>query len=200
MWTMDVQATQPRITTRRPRRYAVAAVVVAVAVVAAAAVGWARRDDLFGEAIDPGTPLPASAELTVAETEFYGFVAPRLRALAGESQKLAELGRAKSRNLIELQRRGDRIDDVSKQVDDYVAVHAVPERFAAAYRQYEVGIEAVRRAKSESRAAFASFDWDRVARAVEAMETGAADLATAAQELEQVAGQTTSAQPTAESS
>jgi hypothetical protein len=197
---MDLQTTQSGISSRRSRRLVVAAVVVGVAVVVGAAIGWAQRDDLFGEAIDPGTPVPASAELTVAETEFYGFVAPRLRALAGESQKLAELGRAKSRNLIELQRRGDRIDDVSKQVDDYAAVHPVPDRFAGAYQQYEVGIEAVRRAKEESRSAFVSFDWNRVARAVEVMESGTAELATAAQELEQVAGQTTTARPTAESS
>jgi hypothetical protein len=173
-----------RLTTRGVR--VVAALVVLMAAVAG--VAWFAGDDLVGTSVDPGTPVPAAAELTAEESGFYGYVAPRLREVTAQTQKLAEMGRARSRNLIELERRGQRLDDVSAQIDDFVAARGVPPRFAAAHERYAAGIAAVRRAKDESRAAFARFDWDRVARAVDVMEEGAKGLVSASEELERAAG------------
>jgi hypothetical protein len=63
-------------------------------------------------------------------------------------------------------------------------------------QRYSTGIAAVRKATEESRSAFVTFDWDRVARAVEVMEEGAADLTAAVQELEQTAGVSVEGSPT----
>lgn len=158
-------------------------------------VTWWKWDDLVGETIDPGTPMPAAPSLTVEEAAFYGYVAPRLRAVAAEAQELAALGREKSRNIVELRRRGDRIDEVSGQIDEYVAVHGVPVRFSSANDEYGTGMMDVRQAIEESRAAFVSFDWDRVARAVVVMESGADDLARASDDLELAAGKSATASP-----
>jgi hypothetical protein len=156
---------------------------------------WWEWDDLRGETIDPGTPVPPAQGLTVEEAAFYGYVAPRLRVVAAEARKLEDLGRAKSRNVVELTRRGDRIDEVSQQIDEYAAVHAVPARFASAQERYATGIREVRQAIEESRTAFVTFDWDRVARAVETMERGANDLERATVELERLAGNPDQASP-----
>jgi len=171
--------------------------VTALIVLVLAGVVWWQQDALFGEEVDPGTPLPAAPSLTQEEAAFYEYVAPRLRAVTAEARRLAELGRGKSRNVIELQRRGDRIGDISQQIDDYMTARPVPVVFAPGMQRYSVGIEAVRRATEESRSAFVTFDWDRVAKAVVVMETGAADLASAVRELEQAAGKSVEASPSA---
>jgi hypothetical protein len=131
--------------------------------------------------------------LTEEEAAFYEYVAPRLRAVTAEAGKLAELGREKSRNVIELTRRGERINDISHEIDGYLAARPVPVAFSPAVGRYAVGIDEVRWATEESRAAFVTFDWDRVERAVEGMETGASALAAAVRELEEAAGTTAGA-------
>jgi hypothetical protein len=174
-----------------------AATVTLASMVALGGLGWWQRDALFGTTTEPGTPAPAAPDLTAEETAFYEYVAPRLRELVAQSQELAALGRSKSRNLIELQRRGGRVDDLSRQIDDFVSAAGVPARFVSAKEDYATGIVAVRRAKEESRSAFVTFDWERVARAIEVMETGADKLVSAMQELERVAGVSAAASPTA---
>jgi hypothetical protein len=194
---MKTARRQPTIRAHRRRRLGIAVGMAAVVVLALAAIVWWEEDALFGEVVDPGTPIPAAPSLTPEEVAFYEYVAPRLRAVTAEAEKLAELGRAKSRNVIELQRRGDRVNDISQQIDDQVGAQPVPVVFAPAMQRYSAGIGAVLRATEESRSAFVTFDWDRVARAVEEMETGAAELASAVQELERVAGNSVEASPTA---
>jgi hypothetical protein len=181
---------------RRSRLRLGAVLAVAIVLVLAGATWW-KQDALFGEEVDPGTPVPAAPNLTLEETAFYEYVAPRLRAVTAEAQKLAELGRAKSRNVIELQRRGDRVNDISREIDDWVAMRPVPGVFAPAMQRYSSGIAAVRKATEESRSAFVTFDWDRVARAVVIMEKGADDLTSAVQALEQTAGRSVGGSPTA---
>jgi hypothetical protein len=174
---------------RRFRRRAVTlglASIVAIAVVAGV-LAW-QRDDWFGTPIDAGTPAPPAASLPPADLAFYDYVGPRLRDVAAESQRLADLGRERSRNLIELQRRGDRVTELGQQIDNYAFNHPVPATFATAFQHYRAGIAAARRAMDETRAAFARFDWDRVAQAVTVMERGAANLSAASQLLERAAG------------
>ncbi|MEA2531681.1 MAG: hypothetical protein QOG89_3325 [Thermomicrobiales bacterium] len=89
------------------------------------------------------------------------------------------------------------MDDLSRQIDDFVSAAGVPARFVSAKEDYATGIVAVRRAKEESRSAFVTFDWERVARAIEVMETGADKLVSAMQRLERVAGVSAAASPKA---
>jgi hypothetical protein len=194
---MTTAPVQPTKRLHRRRRLGIAVVATAAIVLMLAGVVWWQEDALLGEEVDPGTPQPAAPSLTQEEMAFYEYVAPRLRAVTAEAQKLAELGRGKSRNVIELQRRGDRIGDISRQIDDYMTARPVPVAFAPGMQRYSVGIAAVRRATEESRSAFVTFDWERVAKAVDVMETGATDLALAVRELERAAGKSVEASPTA---
>jgi len=182
---------------RSRRRWTVVAVLAVLLLIVVGGGAWWKRDDLIGETINPGTPPPAAQGLTVEEMAFYAYVAPRLRVVSAEAQELAVLGRAKSRNLVELQRRGERVGDASRQIDEYIVAHGVPARFTSAQERYTSGIAAVRRAIEESRSAFVTFDWDRVARAVRVMESGAADLRLATEELENAAGHPALASPMA---
>jgi hypothetical protein len=182
---MEEQAISRRRFRKRAVRLALVAVVSVAAI--AAVLAW-QRDAWFGEPMHAGTPPPPALGLPPEDQAFYAYVGPRLRDLAAESERLAELGREKSRNLIELQRRGDRVTELGKQIDAYASAHPVPASFANAYTRYQAGIAAVRRAMDQTRAAFARFDWNRVAQAVTIMERGASNLSTAAQLLEAAAG------------
>jgi hypothetical protein len=192
---MESEKVEPNRRSRQ--RWTVLAAVAALLLLILGGAAWWKRDDLIGETIDPGTPPPAARSLNVEETAFYAYVAPRLRVVSAEAQELAALGRARSRNLVELQRRGERVGDASRQIDEYVVAHGVPSRFTAAQERYTSGIAAVRRAIEESRSAFVTFDWDRVARAVQVMESGADNLRLATEELEGAAGHPALASPTA---
>lgn len=179
----------------RRRRRGLAFAIVGFVVLVLAGAAWREGDALFGADVDPGTPLPAAPGLTADEVAFYEYVAPRLRAVSAETQKLAELGRTKSRNVIELERRGQRVSDISQEIDVRLAAQPVPDRFAAPIARYRTGITAVRSAIDESRSAFVTFDWDRVAEAVTVMELGADDLEASTRTLEAAAGKDAPATP-----
>lgn len=172
---------------------------IVVALVVCFAIGFGTwfliGDELPGSPVNPGTPLPASTVLTAEERAFYEYVGPRLRAVTAESEVLVSLGQARSRNVIELRRRGDRVNDISTQIDSRIESSGVPERFVVAMNAYKTGIEAVRTAEAATRSALRSFDWDAIARAVDVMAQGTRELQNARQALEQAAGKSVDGTP-----
>lgn len=178
-------------------RWAVVAVgAVALLTVGALAAAWTGVLPLAPEPA-AGTPVPPGVILSAEERDFYDYVAPRLRALAAESRLLAEMGRARNRDLLELQQRGARVDEVAEQIEGYVAAHETPPRFVRSMAFFGRGAAGVRRAIAEARAGFTSFDWDRVGRAVDLFEQGADDLRAASDDLQRAVGAEPSATPTA---
>jgi hypothetical protein len=165
--------------------------------IAAIGIGtwWLLSDDLPGNPVDPGTPITASTALTAEDRAFYDYVGPRLRAVTAESEVLVSLGQARSRNILELRRRGDRVNDIAAQIDGHMDSQGVPDRFAAAMSAYASGIDAVRRAETATRSALRSFDWGAIARAVDVMAQGTRELQFARQALEQAAGMSVEATP-----
>jgi hypothetical protein len=156
---------------------------------------WLVRDELPGSPVDPGTPKPASVALTADERDFYDYVGPRLRAVTAESEALVSLGKERSRNILELRRRGDRVNEIAAQIDTRVDTSGVPDRFTVAMDHYRTGIDAVRKAEAAARAALISFDWDAIARAVDVMDRGTQELQRARGELETLAGVNNGATP-----
>jgi len=144
-------------------------------------------DRLPGQPIDLGSPPPAAIELTVEERAFYDSVVMRLRAVTAESEALVALGQARSRNILELQRRSDRVEQITTQIDEFIAASGIPDRFTEAVAHYVAGIKAVRAAESATRTGFLSFGWDAIDRAVEGMASGAMNLRTAQELLERAA-------------
>lgn len=184
---------------RRRRRVSIIAVAVAL-LVAGAIAAYASRGRIE-EAVAPpapaASPLPQAVAMTPEEAAFYRFVGARLGALTGESVKLQQLGEARSRNLVELRVRADRIDQISGQIDDYLAAGPIPPRFGLAIDRYRAGIDIARAGVAATRTAFTRFDWDGVAAGLDTFERGVGDLDAAYAELREAAGLTPAATPAA---
>jgi hypothetical protein len=131
---------------------------------------------------------PDDVRLSAAETAFYAYVAPRLHALAGETRALADLGRQKSRNLLQLQAHGERATDLTGEITAYGDVHGVPTRFAGANTAFRAGAAQTVRGMAEARQGFVRFDWERVARATDLFVAGAAELDRATRDLDAAVG------------
>jgi hypothetical protein len=83
------------------------------------------------------------------------------------------LGQARSRNLIELQVRSDRVAEISSEIASYVTNVPVPPRFAAAMAEYDHGVLALRTGMDDARTAFFSFDWEALGPALDLFTVGA---------------------------
>lgn len=166
-------------------------VLLVVVVVIAGGSVFAGRGRLIDVAVAPapaGTPLPTAVALTTDEDAFYRYVGTRLRALTAESAKLAALGEGRSRNVLELQARANRIDDLSGQIDRYLAATPIPARFEAAVASYRAGIAVMRKGMDATKTAFSRFNWDGVAAGLATFETGNAQVEQGFWLLQQAAG------------
>ena len=126
--------------------------------------------------------------MSPAETAFFAYVAPRLHALAGETHALADLGRRKSRNLLQLQAHGERATELTREITAYGDERGVPPRFEPAHAAFRAGAAQTVQGMAEARQGFIGLDWDRVARATDIFVAGAAHLDRAARELDAAVG------------
>lgn len=161
-----------------------------------AAVGLALlifgKTDLFQRVSAPpasgGTPEPAVVRLTEDERRFYAFVDPRLRSIAAESDALAELGHTRSRNILAIQTRATRVDELAKEIDDFTVSLPAPARFADGMGVYHRGVATLHGAMADAKAAFLRFDWTALKTAVDQFSLGAATMHRATAGLELAAG------------
>jgi hypothetical protein len=145
-----------------------------------------------------GTPVPAVAAVTDEEEAFYKFVGARLRAITAESTVLAQLGEERSRNVVELQVRSDRVLELCDQIDDYLAANPVPTRFETAVATYRSGSVTLRTGIDDAKSSILRFDWDGVAAALDRFEEGTNQLQTSYELMrDSVSGGTPTAAATA---
>ncbi len=170
--------TIPRTPYRRATRIlAVLLLLAGVGVIAA----YAGRDQISEIVVPPAensTPVPAAVSISPEEQAFYGYAGARLRALTAEAAVLVKLGDERSRNLVELQVRGDRVIELADQIDTFIAENTIPARFMLAVDLYRTGVEAARTGISNAKSAVLRFDWDAVATALESFENGTNQLQT----------------------
>jgi hypothetical protein len=129
-----------------------------------------------------------AAGLSAQERSYYGYMQPRLVTVDAESRKLADLGRHKSRNLLEIETRGNRVTKAAGEIDTYVNDHGVPPKFARSYESYQEGIENVRTAMKTAHAALFSLNFDQVPAAVAQFDAGTLALDQALLQLQQESG------------
>lgn len=139
-------------------------------------------------------PLPPTSQppagLTVDEATYYGYVAPRLDRLVEEMDAVVELVRARSRNVVSLSVRGNRIDAISRQIADFGATNGVPARFAAIHQQILRGSDEATAAMEQARTALQRFDFSIIPTLIPQFEGGARTLHQAREFLTNVAGAT----------
>jgi hypothetical protein len=151
----------------------------------------AGRNELEEIAVPPaqsGTPMPTAAAVSSDERAFYEYVGARLRAMSAESQELIKLGNERSRNVVELQVRSNRVIGLADQIDEYIESRTPPARFVPAVAQYEAGVQLIRSGIADAKSAVLRFDWDAVATALDVFENGTNQLDTAFQMMRDSVG------------
>jgi hypothetical protein len=164
---------------RSSRRRGAIALLIAALVGLGLVIAFANREGIEERVVEPAppaTPFPAAPEVSSEERALYQFVAPRLAGLIAEADALEALGRERSRNLVELQVRSDRVNNLADDIDAYLAAHAAPPRLQPLIDQYTVAIEQVRSGMLASRSAFTRFDWDAVAAGLDQFSAGVTEL------------------------
>jgi hypothetical protein len=154
-------------------------------------IGLVNTDRVQNRLVAPAKITASSspaAGLTAQERTYYEYMQPRLVTVDAESRKLADLGRHKSRNLLEIETRGNRVTKAAGEIDTYVGDHGVPLKFARSYESYQEGIENVRAAMKTARAALFSFKFDQVPAAVAQFDAGTLALDHALLQLQQESG------------
>lgn len=137
------------------------------------------QDEIKELVVDPapaGTPLPAPAVTSAEERALYDYVAPRLAAMTAEAALLEQMGRERSRNLVQLQVRTDRVNQLAVEIDSFLATYAVPPRLQPAIDRYVDAVADLRAGMQASRAAVFRFDWDAVAAGLDVFAGGVDEL------------------------
>jgi hypothetical protein len=141
-----------------------------------AAINQDAIEELFVDPAPAETPLPAAPATTAEERAMYDYVSPRLAALTAEAELLEQMGRERSRNLVELQVRSDRVSQLADEIDSFLAYTPVPSRFQPAIDRYVAAVAETRAGMQESRAAVFRFDWDAVAAGLDHFSRGTDEL------------------------
>lgn len=161
------------------RRRAALALVFLALIGSGLVIASLNRDSIEERLVEPAavaTPLPAQPQVSLEERALYQFFAPRLAALIAEADQLETLGRERSRNLVQLQVRSDRVAKLADDIDAYLAANVSPARLQPMIDRYRLAIEQVRAGMADSRAAITRFDWDGVASALDQFAGGVASL------------------------
>ena len=138
-----------------------------------------RIEEIVAKPAPAGTPVVASNGMTVEEQAFYDYVVPRMLSVSAEAQVLAKLGQEKSRNIMELQTRGNRLDDYTAEIEEYIGLHTVPARFTSNMSLFFQGVGDLKSAMANSKNGMVSFNWNLVAQQIEVFDRGAANVKSA---------------------
>jgi hypothetical protein len=182
---------KPRIRLRKRKSLALAAVFFLVAVAGLGIFTRNRIENIVAKPAPAGTPVSPLIELTAEEATFYDYVAPRMLKFSAEAEVLAQLGESKSRNIVELQTRGNRIDEYAGQISSYIASHPVPSRFAVPTREFFLGVDELQSAMENSKRGMITFDWNLVAAQIKVFEHGSAMVRNATNHIQIDAGSAT---------
>lgn len=182
----------------RGRRYAFLTVaILAIALVFAWQAGRQDIEELVVQPASNETVLPTAQAVSPEERAFYDFVGPRLRSMTAEARELNRMGQERSRDLIGLQVRSDRVFKLAAEVDEYVAARPVPPRFAGAVAQFQAAVAAMRTGSDQARSAFLRFDWNAIAAGLATFGTGADELDAAYAQLRATVGAPATPSPVA---
>lgn len=168
--------------TRSPKSIGLAIALFLIAAGVFAFVERSRVEEIVARPAPAGTPIKSADQLSPDEQAFYDFVVPRMLSTSAEADVLAKLGREKSRNILQLQTRGNRIDRYRAEITDYISLHPVPSLFAPNMDTFFRGVNDLQSAMANSKRAMVTFDWDLVAKQISIFEHGAmtVELATKA--------------------
>ena len=122
-------------------------------------------------------PLLVESTASISEQTYLAHLGQYLDVVTGEGNRLAELGRARSRNVLELGVRMDQFRDASARLVAYIDSNPPPSTLTSLISQLIDDLTDADTAIDASILAIRGFDWDALgmsvddfARAVEAIE------------------------------
>lgn len=133
--------------------------VILVALLLLGAIGIMR---VTVEDIALRSAAPAGSALSVDEKTYYEFVEPRLARLVQEVDAVSEMVQGKSRDIIDLTVRGDRIETLSAEIIEHGDANGVPERFAGVHEEFRRGSTIVGATFDEARTALRTFNFSNM--------------------------------------
>jgi hypothetical protein len=155
---------------------------------AAFSLGSDRVQDALVPPADVALPTGAAPSLTGEGSRLYETISRPMRVAAAESTLLAELGEARSRNVIEIRTRTERLSDALAEIDRALETEPIPEVYQPVVSEYREAAAAVRATIADAGQAFASFDFPALREAVAGFRKGADALVSTTRELDAVAG------------
>ena len=136
--------------------------------------------DHIGELVAPPASsgvVPDTTPVNSSEQQYRAGMDPYLAVVIGEGERLAELGQARSRNVLELGVRMDRFREASDELQAYVQQHPPPASLESTVGDLLTQLAAAETAIQASISAIRAFDWDSLgtsvadfSRAVDAIE------------------------------
>jgi hypothetical protein len=132
-----------------------------------------------------GTPAyaPPLAIATPEADPFRSRFRPLVERAASAATALVTLGESRERNLLRIRAAQTEMNAALDAADAWLATHPVPAADEPAVAAYREGASSIRAAMAEALAGFLHFDFDRVAQATQAMESGAEMIDEAAEAL-----------------
>jgi hypothetical protein len=178
-----------------------ALVVLAGVALAGFGAAFSLSSDRVQEALVPpadvALPTGAAPSSTGVDARLYETISRPMRVAAAESTMLAELGEARSRNVIEIRTRTGRLSDALAEIDRALEAEPIPEVYQPVVSKYREAAAAIRATIADAGQAFASFDFPALREAVAGFRKGADALVATSRDLDAVAGIATPAAGTA---
>lgn len=123
---------------------------------------------------DDAPPLLAASPVPIEASAFRAGFLPLLHDAVAKARELVVIGETREHNLFRIRAEQDAMETALAAADVWVTAHPPPPGDELAVAAYREGAAAIRLAMQEGQAGFLRFDFDRVARATETLEQGAA--------------------------
>lgn len=136
-------------------------------------------------------PPAASRDLSAEEQRYIDTIGVRVLAVNDEMQAIAALVSAKSRNVLELNRRGAHVETLAAEMEGFREQHAVPERFITLDAKVQAATADGLAAIAQARDALRRFDFSGIADLIPSFNQAAASMNEAATELRAAIGHAT---------
>jgi len=138
-------------------------------------------------------PVLPGTSMSPDDRVYVEFVYPRLAELVDETTVVTALVREKSRNVLELNRRGNRITDLASEITVFGNKHDIPKRFALVDGDIRDGMTLETGAIDKARQALVRFRFDSISVLVPEFASGRDKLSGALADLNKaIDGQATS--------
>lgn len=130
---------------------------------------------------------PAAGSLSVDETAYYEYVAPRMDALIEEVDIVTPMVEGKSRDILALSRGGAQIETLTSEIRQWGEDHGVPDRFANVHRMILTGSDTITGAFDQAREVLRTFRFSEMRELVPDFRNAADQLRVARDELKTAA-------------